>query len=84
MQLWNSDDHLLAQFRKHDRHVLLVKGNLIDLPIAILIDLHSPFYLHLETADVAVHYLSQGAADRRLLVCGLVTGHLSKSSFRFD
>ena len=80
MRLGGSDDHLLADVRKHDRDVLLIKGYLIYLPIPIWIEApHS--HLVLQTADVAINYLSQGAVYWRLLIHSIVTGRLCKPSF---
>ena len=80
MQLGGSDDDLLAEVRKHDRHVLLIKGYLIYLPIPIWVE--APHrHLILQTADVAINYLSQGTVYWRLLIHSIVTGRLCKPSF---
>ena len=80
VQLGGSDDDLLAEVRKHDRHVLLIKGYLVHLPVPVWIEA-SHLHLTLQTADVAINYLSQGTVYWRLLIHSIVTGRLCKPSF---
>lgn len=83
MRLGDSDDQLFTDFRKYDRHVLLVKGHLIYLPITIFVDEMSHRYLRLKTTDMAINYLSEGTVYGRLLIHSIGTGCDRKFSFGF-
>ena len=80
VRLGGSDEHLLAQVRKHDRHVLLIKGYLVHLPVPVWIEA-SHLHLTLQTADVAINYLSQDSVYWRLLIRGVLTGPCCELSF---